>query len=1841
MSARSRRLTRALRSRSGSQSSQDETEGHGKGDDSHAVSDASTKSTANAALMLAGNKKHTDGGPAVLSPQTKSGTRRSIRAAAVQAAVAARSSSSPSTTSTAASKLPPGTEPGSATSPAPTTAATSPTRKVPRLSNTTSPKQTPQLSMSTIGSTARKHASESSPPVYQPCAVAVEEDWLEERLKTLEAPSGNGYDGMGDIIDSYLVLHTANRELGFMNHPEYLQDRARRFAEPLLRHIVAAPPDVSALSEDAQDPHSKAVPYSQPPELNLAQAALRWTGFFLSQTNIVRQLDLSLQTRFIQALLSNLKNHAFRDKSTINLTIWCLTVQSLARETISSHVPDIIAALDLVFDAKFNSASVEHEALRTYLRLLDQVPDAMGQTAVAVQWGTRTIARLTSDAIGVRRKALDVMHAGIAPLTVAYRSTAARNRLVRYLKHHDYAALATLKAHAGTTNADDKQVFLVKAWTYLITLLGPGAKLARTDGRALGNRLLALLYAPFKMGSPVLEHTLTAWSVLVDVLTQPYTEDETTAEAGTTTPTSPPKVETLSTSTVRMLLKPLVRPLDAAMVAKGTVNVPLVNDARVRAWWHLVTNVPKATTVANEARHVFFPLLRFVLDDATGDATVGVEDLHLDILTHIATARGAPTATTALRALPTPVSDDIIAIPEVTAWVVASVRHVVAALPAHPDRLARVVAVSAELASRIHTMHSGSAAQASALFAKLATALGRGWTPLPPLTSAVVQVVNAVVREVPAVLLCAPKCAMEPPAGLLRTGSADSARISPLEFFASVVLGQGPDDNGAGDTDVYAHAEFAETFNCLVRGASASPLVLRYVAVLVHHMAALGPRLPQPAHALKYWEKLGNVLVKSPEVHEGEEHAPEFTSFVRTLVLPLQWAERQPAVLRAPDFVKKWGIVLDAFCLGAVVLPCGSRYHNLACLNEALLHIDFGTLATDEHAVAAAFACLAAIMDHVKSIRSPTAELAYGAGPQKLGGLLHHQLRVMERAMEVGNRKLAALGWPQQLAYYETVLVAFNTLIDKFNHPTTIEGVAERILPKLLDLLAHAFKAQNTASKALNARAPRVGLPAAIVRLWQTVAQKLAVWIDPSPTKGADAGLGALVDMFVVTFGHSQPAVVEAAATLWNTTFGEQPWMVVPPALQTAIAKATRHGAQVHVPSEWLESQNMPADSLDDSMSSTEAANASPAAKPSRSVRPTATSATTTHHPRASAMRVGAARSPNVSPRPKRRSFLHRSDMGTPRTLEVTTPGHAALGSPSRRKAVHARATVSSLSPVKFSPSNSPKKVSEMSSPSKKRLNVYDEDSQKFVNIVPSPKKSRTALTPHQRERKKEQRIARRERVTLYTNNEESQDTLADSLDTLVDEIDPLPTASTASDVGMNTRSTRAAAATHRPPVQPSFAVPTQPASTAGEGQLSPPSILKRKAGAPDPSAADTRRRRRRVSFDLEQNRVHIDTPEPRKGGMTAGTTGTTSAAGTASDTGSAATPTPTHGAVVGGTRPVPNAVPVGAAASVGVAGSSQALLSTPVDVGKNAFFSSPPPVGLSPLVVNGSKTRSRGEMMISTLSASPTRTIKSNIISESPAPLVPMRVLGAQRSLEPAFQSRQPSQTPDVDQGIFPSLSSCSQPVTEILPFFSATMQRRAVKILLTGKKVNTVGHFCSLSRKEFELLPLKLTSQTHGELYKYQQKLSQEPTHKAQKSKSHPLVRTARLAPSPATRSNTNGHVNAAGAKPRTRQADVPSTKQDTLADPSEDSSASVTTDVTAGDGGSTRAPADGDSASILHTLTSLSSASHASNIGTLPKDQLLAMQKTLTDLMHKVGTAIAPSSVQATPAAVASEL
>lgn len=1150
---------------------------------------------------------------------------------------------------------------------------------------------------------------------------------------------------------------------------------------------------------------------------------------------------------------------------------------------------------------------------------------------------------------------------------------------------------------------------MVKAWTYLITLLGPGAKLARADGRALGNQLLALLYAPFKMGSPVLEHTLTAWSVLMDVLTQPYTDDADGTDAAA--PASPATEEKLSTSTVRMLLKPLLRPLDAALVDKGAVNVPSVNDARVRAWWHLVTNVPAATATAKGAELVLLPLLRFVGAAPSGGVTEGVEALealHAEILAHLVAPSDAQTSATALRPLPHPVSDEVFALPEVHQWVLAGVQREVETLAAHPERtVAIVAAVSARIRAACTLPADANApaaastlpARACTMFVDLVTVLSRVWTPLPPLTAAAVQVVNAVVRTVPAALLCAPQCAIVTPAGLPRASSDPAVHVSPLEFFACVVLH--PRADGTDSNALYTRTEFFETFNCLVRGASGSPAVLRHLGVVVHHMAALGPRLPRPVHALKYWEKVGSVLVKSPEVYEGEEHAPDFACFINTLALPLQWAERQPLVLQYPDFVKKWSMVLDAFCLGAVLLPCGSRYHHLACLNQALLHVDLATLATNEDALAAAFSCVAATMAHVKTIRTPAAELAHGDGPHKSGGLLRPQLLVMQRVMEVGGRRLAALGWPQQLPYYEHVLVAFNTLLEKFNHRATMDAVAVRILPKLLDLLAHAFK-ENTASKVLHARAPRVGLSSAIVRLWETVALKLAGWIDPSPTKGDDAGLGALADMFAITLGHTQPAVVQAAVELWNSTFGNQPWMVVPPTLQTVIARANRHGAAVHVPNDWIESQNVLPESQSETLpseASSLASNSSPSRVPAR------LAAQSDAVRSASPLLAGASRSPKLSPRPKRRSFLHRSEMGTPRTLEVVATGHESTlsGSPSKRS----RVLASSLSPTKGgrSPSGSPKKAA--ASPSKKRPNVYEEDSQKFVTIVPSPKKPRAVLTPHQRERKKEQQVARRERVTLYTNNEESQDTLADTLDTLADDADPIPlvalddkSAPTATPTASTTRATPLATGARGPPVQPlPFAIPAQPAggaAAAAEGQLSPPSILKRKASAAA-HTAETRRRRRRVSFDLEQNKVHVNTPETRRG---ADATGGAGVGGSARDTGARAAGMPTHAAADGSaptsSRPVPNPMPIAAStAAVALSGSSNALMSTPVDVGKNAFFSSPPPVGLSPLVGSGAKTRSRGEMMISTLSSSPTRAIKTNIVSESPAPLVAMRVVG------------------------------------------------------------------------------------------------------------------------------------------------------------------------------------------------------------------------------------------------------
>merc|ERR1719272_1645130 len=170
------------------------------------------------------------------------------------------------------------------------------------------------------------------------------------------------------------------------------------------------------------------------------------------------------------------------------------------------------------------------------------------------------------------------------------------------------------------------------------------------------------------------------------------------------------------------------------------------------------------------------------------------------------------------------------------------------------------------------------------------------------------------------------------------------------------------------------------------------------------------------------------------------------------------------------------------------------------------------------------------------------------------------------------------------------------------------------------------------------------------------------------------------------------------------------------------------------------------------------------------------------------------------------------------------------------------------------------------------------------------------------------------------------------------------------------------------------------------------------------------------------------------------------------------------------------------------------------------ALLASPPPAGLSPMISKPSR-RSNLEAGGGHFVGSPVRSKARRVVSigsaadqalETPH-LVNSRTVGqgVQRSLEPAFVSRGTAGSADGDDGtdyelprpgaqVFAGLSTCTEPVVNVLTFFQ-TKQRRGVNQLLAARKVHTVGDICALSREKFATLPLRMTKQTTQDLSGY----------------------------------------------------------------------------------------------------------------------------------------------------------
>jgi hypothetical protein len=283
------------------------------------------------------------------------------------------------------------------------------------------------------------------------------------------------------------------------------------------------------------------------------------------------------------------------------------------------------------------------------------------------------------------------------------------------------------------------------------------------------------------------------------------------------------------------------------------------------------------------------------------------------------------------------------------------------------------------------------------------------------------------------------------------------------------------------------------------------------------------------------------------------------------------------------------------------------------------------------------------------------------------------------------------------------------------------------------------------------------------------------------------------------------------------------------------------------------------------------------------------------------------------------------------------------------------------------------------------------------------------------------------------------------------------------------------------------------------------------------------------------------------------------------------------------------------------------------------ALLASPPPAGLSPMITKPSR-RSNLEAGGDRFVGSPVRSKARRVVSigsaadqalETPQ-LVNSRTVGqgVQRSLEPAFVSRGTAESTDGDDGtdyelprpgaqVFAGLSTCTEPVANVLTFFQ-TKQRRGVNQLLAARKVHTVGDICALSREKFASLPLRMTKQTTQDLSGYLNALA---------------ARSA-TTPSPLSRLGRRGTLPLSPLSPAlgTIEGFTPAKQAPVFATPGPATKSAHS--VAPGQGGVQSPDDDAGGKQMMNTLRTLTQQS-ASMQG-MSKDELVKMQQHLAALM-----------------------
>ncbi|XP_048577728.1 telomere-associated protein RIF1-like isoform X2 [Nematostella vectensis] len=307
--------------------------------------------------------------------------------------------------------------------------------------------------------------------------------------------------------------------------------------------------------------------------VDVSQAALQAMGHCLYHARIARSFSEEESLELLQVLVDVIKSSD--DKGACTRALWCIAKQNLPVSVVIQKLSQLMTCLDSIQEKEHKSATVDYEAVCFVERMLFQVP-AKAVTGHINTWSKFLLDMTISSAAKVREHALSVVVTNLEilqshqQLIIPWLSPALKSEIIGKL---------------STLFAEGHELFVLRLWRCIVVIHG---KMLHRGG--LLNDMLKLVEQGFKNHSADVQVcSYSAWRALIDCFA--LSQDVLSSQ-----------------KRIKLIMMPFLN----SVVRERSEQV---EAARLDTWWHFVCSFHQEKIV-DLFDQICVPLLQFIFGTA-------------------------------------------------------------------------------------------------------------------------------------------------------------------------------------------------------------------------------------------------------------------------------------------------------------------------------------------------------------------------------------------------------------------------------------------------------------------------------------------------------------------------------------------------------------------------------------------------------------------------------------------------------------------------------------------------------------------------------------------------------------------------------------------------------------------------------------------------------------------------------------------------------------------------------------------------------------------------------------------------------------------------------------------------------------------------------------------------------------------------------------------------------------------------------------------------------------------------------------------------------------------------